>query len=64
MFLVRDLSPTLNTWTRDEIFQQYIKYDFFKHILKKLANKYESTGSNTFRNMTKNNNDLSNHHGN
>ena len=62
MFLVRDLSPTLNTWTRDEIFQQYIKRDFFKHTLKKLANKHESTGSNTFRNMTKSNNDLSNHH--
>ena len=64
MFLARDLSPTLNTGTRDEIFQQYRKQDSFKHILKKLANKYESTGSNTFRNMSQSSDDLPNHHGN
>ena len=45
-FLVVDLSPTfLNTGTTDETLQQCGKKDSFRHILKRLASMYESSGS-------------------
>ena len=45
-FLAVCLSPTfLNTWTRDEIFDQFGKQDSSRHVLKSAVSKCQNSGS-------------------
>ena len=52
-FLAIDLSPTfLNTGTTDETFQQSVKQDPLRHLLKSSTNMKESKGAQFFRTTT------------
>ena len=50
-FIAVDLSPTLNTGTTNETFQQSGKQDSFIHLLKSSASVEESSGSQFFSSL-------------
>ena len=52
VFSCRPYPTFLNTGTTEETFQQSGKQDSFRHLLKRLASIYESSGSQFFKTTT------------